>query len=144
MNVVTIYSKEIDKLYERVKHIEDYAGKSGYEFFCNAIYDSVIVFEFEWGIIRVTDLIKGDSVVAHGLFLNKGILRHIDDLKKAADYTLELCKINKIMVIVPSRDKALGRLLDKSCFHKVLPLRNFVYNGIIYEDGDLYEYGGVK
>ena len=144
MTLVTIKSKEIDRIYDRVKHIDEYQGQRGYMFFCNAVYDSLLLFEFPWGIIRVTDFIPGDSVIAHGLFLNKGILRNIEDLKRCADYTLDLCKIHYIRVIVPAANKNLARLLDRSCFHKVLPLRNFVYNGIIHEDGTMYEYGGKR
>ena len=142
MNAITIKSEEIQRLYKRVKNVEGYAGKSGYAFFCRAIHDSILVLEFPWGIVRVTDFIKGQSVMIHGLFLNKGILKSMDEIKKNADYALGLFKINKIIVIVPAGSKGLARILDRSCFKKVLPLRDFVYNGIMYEDGDLYEYGG--
>ena len=80
MNAITIKSEEIQRLYKRVKNVEGYTGKNGYAFFCKTIYDSIFVFEFPWGIVRLTDFVKGESVMVHGLFLNKGNLNSMDEV----------------------------------------------------------------
>ena len=141
MRKVTLINSEIDRLYAKLKHVDEYQDKPGYEFFRSSLYSSVLVLEFDWGLLRLTNL-DDRKIRVHGLFWNKGVFRDIRDFRTAGDYVLKLFKIERIDTIFPLKDKALIRLMEKSCFKKGDILPNTVYNGIKYEDGILFSYGG--
>jgi len=142
MRKVILTKDNIDRLYDKLKHIDDYRDKPGYEFFVQSLYNAEVILEFDWGILRLTDLVVGDKITAHGLFWNKGILRNVEDFKIAGDYVRDTFKVKVVYVMFPSKLKSLIRLMEKSCFTMIQVVQNALYNGIIKEDGILYGYGG--
>jgi hypothetical protein len=140
--IVNLSPENIERLYEKVERLPEYQGYYGKKFFIDSLYDSLIVFEFSWGIIRLTDLIENQSIQAHGLFLNKGVIRDIRVFRELGDFVLKAFDVKEINIIIPSTYKSLEKLLSKSCFKKDRILLNPVYNGIMYEKGLLFKYKG--
>lgn len=140
MRILKVTRDSIDRLYDDFSHIEEYQGNNGYQFFSKALYDALLIMEFDWGLIRIE---KGgeDSMRAHGLFKNKGVHRAIDDFQRGADFIMDTFAVDEVEVFVPSEKESLNRLLKKSCFRFKKTLRESLYDGIMYRDGNLYCYG---
>ncbi len=141
MMKVTLSKDKIDELYDKLKHIDEYRDKPGYKFFIESLYEADLILEFGWGLLRLTDL-DDKKIRVHGLFWNKGVFRDIRDFKVAGDMVLKVFRVEKIITVFPLSLKALVRLMEKSCFKKGDILPNVIYNGIKYEDGILFSYGG--
>jgi len=141
MKPVVLNEAEIERLRKRFAGkpgTSEYDGDGGKRFFHKALFNSVLVFECEFGLIRVTDYVPSQKVRIHGLFDSKQVFREIGQLKALGNYLFDRLHIQWIEALVPVDKRALQRLLKRVGFQEKGALRKDFYDGKMYTEGVLY------
>lgn len=141
MYVLEPDDEAIRDLYRKVKDIprcSEYRGRKGFEFFRSCIYGSDVVLVWDFGFARVTDYMLHQGVNVHGIFWSKDVLKSQDWIIEGAKYIFSAFRVPRIEVVVPTVHKGLRRFLQRTPFVYEGTLRKGLFDGIIYEDGDLW------
>lgn len=141
MRIVELNRGEFFRLWSRFigkPGTSEYEGEEGKEFFRTALMDSVLLLEFPFGLVRVTNYSPGKSVSIHGLFDSKEVFREVEQLRSAGLFLMRTYNVGYVRVVVPDKSRALKRLIEKVGFKKVKTLPEGLFDGRMYVDGEEY------
>lgn len=128
MKQATLNTEFIDRIWS---HVADCAGPFAVldgrskPSLSTQLLQSFAVFEAEWGIIRISNMVKGYSCVAHGIFWSPQVWRANSDIRQVARWLRDSYNIERIYCIVPHGVRSLRRLLTHFGFQ--LDFENFDY-----------------
>jgi len=139
MRVLENSDGEIRNLYRQLQeklNIEEYQGRSGYDFFHRVIHGSDLVLVYDFGFLRFDKLDYCRSIQVHGAFWSHKVMDR-SWVKDTAAFVFRVFDIKKIEVAVPV-NRGFRNLMGRLGFCFEGTLRKALNNGIIYEDGDIY------
>ena len=140
MRFISLDVAEFDRLYDRFSHMEAnacYRDADGREYFRRALFDSVLLVEFPFGLVRFTDYVS-PVIRAHGLFDSKDVFGAQDELWRLAREVFTRFAVKYIEVIVPEEKRALRRLLLSLGMMYKRTLPDSMFNGTLYRRAALY------
>lgn len=141
MKQIVLDEAEIERLRVRFAGkpgTTEYDGEAGKRFFRNMLFNSVLVFECDFGLIRFTDYTPRERVRIHALFDSKEVFRETEELKALGHYIFDRLSVKWIEALVPSYSRSLRKLLESTGFQFKGTLRKDFYDGKMYTDGALY------
>lgn len=121
MTIINVTRKEVERLHRRFKDfpsVSEYRGPGGFEYFMRALNDSILVVEYEFGIVRFSDYRPNNSVRVHALFDSKDVFRNTDKLTVLALYVFDHLRIKYIEAIIPDGMRALSHILVRVGFDR--------------------------
>lgn len=114
MRIINVTREEAERLHKRFCGFpsnSEYRGQGGFSYFVRAITDSILVVEYEFGMVRFNDYKPNNRVRVHALFDSKEVFRHINDLTTLALYVFDHLRIQYIEAIIPDGMRALSHIL---------------------------------
>jgi len=120
--ITEITEDQICSWWEKLPHREDFWGDyagTDYESFRKLIVSCPIVVEMPFGILRVSSYEIGHSAEVHGLFWSSDLMRNPEEFENAANLLRDNLHIVWVEVFVPSRRRALRRLLAAIGFSEI-------------------------
>lgn len=123
-------------LYERYKDMPGnpmYRGEGGKEYFMQMLFDSILIVEYPFGLVRFSDYVPLESIQVHALFHSKEVFKNVASLISLAIGVLTVLNVQRIEAHIPAEKKALKRLLRRIGFTFVKTLREGDNSGTITE-----------
>lgn len=136
-----------ERLHERYASMPGnpmYRGEEGKEYFMQMLFDSILIVEYPFGIVRFSDYVPFESVQVHALFHSKEVFKSIASLISLAVGVLTILNVKRIEARIPAEKKALKRLLRRVGFTFVKTLREEGDDDIIVEVWTIRRRGDVK
>jgi hypothetical protein len=116
-----VTSRQAERLYEVYKDMSgnvEYRGVGGKAYFFDMLFDSIMLVEYPFGIVRFSDYVPMESVRVHALFRSKDVFRNIDTLRLLAKMVFSALYIKRIEAHIPSDKRALKRMLSQVGFKR--------------------------
>lgn len=107
--------------------------------FVHALETSDFVFDFGFGLGRITDLVRGHKARIHGIFWSKEYLKNTEKLSCFLSEIMQYLELGRLECIIPAKNKALNRLISRGLgmtFEGCL--RSYYKRETNFEDANIY------